>query len=308
MLYAPQEQAKTFLGLDIALSVGSGTLFHGHKVKQGPVVYILGEGRGGLKKRISAWMKQHQLDDIKEAFFVLEGVQFHRKEDVVQLRTQIEALGVKPAMIFIDTFARCAVGVEENEATQVGQWIDAVGTLQNQLQVDVVALHHAQKGSGKKDPRERGSTAFIGAVDTVLRIKKSLKVLTVSCEKQKDAEHFASFTLHMKVVETGTDHNGDVESSCVLVSDGEQPPVDSMMMPDHRRMLEILARFEHSAKRKDWLAQTGLSDRTFDRHREELQAEGYIQPGGSRGAYTLADKGAVAIAKESPTPDIGKVA
>jgi hypothetical protein len=49
MLYAPQEQAKTFLGLDIALSVASGTLFHGRKVREGPVVYILGEGRGGLR-------------------------------------------------------------------------------------------------------------------------------------------------------------------------------------------------------------------------------------------------------------------
>src|SRR5690349_9216 len=71
MLYAPQEQAKTFAALDLALCVASGTPFHGKDVKQGPVVYILGEGRGGLKNRIAAWQRQHAEADVTTAFFLL---------------------------------------------------------------------------------------------------------------------------------------------------------------------------------------------------------------------------------------------
>jgi hypothetical protein len=190
---------------------------------------------------------------------------------------------------------------------RVGVWIDAVGTLQNQMLVDVVALHHARKPSGKKEPRERGSSAFIGATDTVLRLKKVGKTLTVTCEKQKDAEHFTPFTLHMKVVQTGTDANGDAETSCVLVTDRDPGVGDILMMPEPRRLLEMLADFG-TAKRKDWLAKTGLAERTFDRHREELQAEGYIEAAGARGVFKLADKGAVAIARDSPATDIGEVA
>src|SRR5438132_10215927 len=105
MLYAPQEQAKTFFALDVALCTASGTTFHGRDVKRGPVVYILGEGRGGLKNRIEAWTKTHPGADVTEAFFVLEAVQFRPSSaDPDDLCAQIDALNVRPAMIVIDTF------------------------------------------------------------------------------------------------------------------------------------------------------------------------------------------------------------
>src|SRR5579864_4083340 len=66
MLYAPQGQAKTFLALDLALSIASDQPFHGRKVKPGSVIYVLGEGRGGLKKRIIAWLREHRLSDVPE--------------------------------------------------------------------------------------------------------------------------------------------------------------------------------------------------------------------------------------------------
>ncbi|MBI2358756.1 MAG: AAA family ATPase, partial [Deltaproteobacteria bacterium] len=139
MIYAPQEQFKTFFGLDLALSVAHGPDFHGRKVKRGPTVYILGEGSGGLKNRVKAWMKQHGVKDVEGAFVVLEAVQFKRPDDVETLKAQITARNLKPAMLFIDTFARCAVGVDENDARHVGEWIDAVTKLQHEMGVDVVA-------------------------------------------------------------------------------------------------------------------------------------------------------------------------
>ena len=48
-------------------------------------------------------------------------------------------------MLFIDTFARSAVGLDENDATQVGLWIDGITALQHEMETDVVAIHHAQK-------------------------------------------------------------------------------------------------------------------------------------------------------------------
>src|SRR5207237_91158 len=158
------------------------------------------------------------LSDVPEAFFVLDAVQFHRMEDIAIVKTRIDALGTIPSVVVVDTFARCAVGVNENDATEVGVWLDAVRELQEELHVDVLALHHARRQQGKAQTGERGSTAFIGAVDTAVRLKRTDKVVKVTCEKQKDAEDFESFALHTKVVSLGVNEHGEPMDSCVLVS------------------------------------------------------------------------------------------
>ncbi|WP_439560713.1 AAA family ATPase [Roseinatronobacter sp.] len=46
---------KSFLAVGIALSVATGTPFHGRDTKQGAVFFIAGEGRNGLARRFAAW-------------------------------------------------------------------------------------------------------------------------------------------------------------------------------------------------------------------------------------------------------------
>jgi hypothetical protein len=302
MIYAPQEQFKTFFGLDLALSVAYGLDFHGRRVKQGPTIYVLGEGRGGLKNRILAWMQEHDIVRVPSAFFVLEAVQFNRRDDVQKLRAQIDSLNVEPAMLFIDTFARCAVGVDENDAMHVGTWIDAVTGLQHSMRVDVVALHHAQKGSNDGGPvRERGSSAFIGAVDTVIRLAKKSQKVKVTCEKQKDAEHFAPFTLAVRIMPLGTNEHGEAASSCVLV-DPEDPGAERNQLGNgHRVMLSSLSEFpDQTASRGEWVQKTGIKERTFDRYRNELVTQGYIESSG-RGVFRITGAGRLAIANPLPT-------
>jgi hypothetical protein len=56
LLFSDSESGKTFLAVDFALCVATGTPFHGKKViRKGPVVYILGEGRNGFSRRLLAW-------------------------------------------------------------------------------------------------------------------------------------------------------------------------------------------------------------------------------------------------------------
>src|SRR5207247_5400786 len=82
---------------------------------------------------------------------VLEAVQFRRPEDVEMLRAQIDALNVKPGMLFIDTFARSAVGIDENDAMAVGLWIDAVTGLQQSMAVDVRSEEHTSELQSRVD-------------------------------------------------------------------------------------------------------------------------------------------------------------
>lgn len=308
MIYAPQAQFKTFFAIDLALSVATGFKFHGRTVKQGPVVYVLGEGRGGLKNRVRSWLVEHGLQTIKQAFFVVEAVQFKSQKDVDMLRMQIDALNVKPAMLFIDTFARSAVGLDENDATQIGLWIDAVTDLKHQMDLDVVAVHHAQKASTNGSRvRERGSSAFIGAVDTVVRLERKPatgKTIWVSCEKQKDAEEFEEFALAVKVIPLGVNEHGDETSSCVLVeanaSDLEGGPSSEQVLI----LCKLYLSPEQRATRQDLMRETGLADRTFDRYREQLEDRGLLETI-KRGVFRITDDGIAAIATDLPMNDQG---
>ena len=46
---------KTFIILSMMLSVASGLPWYGHAVKKGPVIYVIGEGRQGVARRLAAW-------------------------------------------------------------------------------------------------------------------------------------------------------------------------------------------------------------------------------------------------------------
>ena len=158
---------KTFFALDLALCVAAGIDFHGRKVKQGPVVYVLGEGRGGLKKRVSAWLQEHQLAREPDAFFVTEAVQFRESEQVEALLGQIGARSLEPAMVVIDTFARCSVGVTENDATEVGVWID-VHVLRHTF-----CSHLAMRGAGARAIQELAGHRDLATTQRYMHVSPS---------------------------------------------------------------------------------------------------------------------------------------
>jgi len=303
MIYSPQAQFKTFFALDLALCVANGIPFHGRRVKQGPVIYILGEGRGGLKNRIAAWLLKHDVKDVEQARFALEAIQFKSADDVSALKSVIEAQNMRPAMLFIDTFARSAVGVDENDAMQMGVWIDAVTTLKMDLGCDVVTVHHAQKPRPDGGTvRERGSSAFIGAVDTVVRLArktKTSKTVTISCEKQKDAEEFTDFKLRAKDINLGINEHGESFSSVVLIDcDGDDDAVveSDLTLPNASQLsaLQVLsdARQLGSAAWLQALSETRgtpVPEGTFRHWREALVKGRFVEKVGSR--YQLTDGG-----------------
>jgi hypothetical protein len=70
-------------------------------------------------------------------------------------------------------------------------------------------------------------------------------------------------------------------------------------------MLSMLGELPtETAERGEWLAKTGLKERTFDRHRKQLETDGYIKVI-RRGSYTITPAGRLAIANESPASSHG---
>lgn len=213
---------KSFLGADIALSVATGTPFHGRKVKQGPVFFIAGEGHNGLTRRFAAWGKARGVS-IKDAplFMSNRPAQFldagSAKAVVDAVRDLVGQHG-DPKLIVIDTLARNFGPGDENSTSDMGQFIAAIDDVKAQFPgCAALIIHH----SGHADKgRARGAMALKGALDCEYRVAKDEATITLFNTKMKDAEPPRPIAFELQGVELGGG-----ASSAVLVETEAQTKV-----------------------------------------------------------------------------------
>lgn len=207
---------KSFVALDFARCVATGTPWQGHRVRQGRVVYIVAEGATGFSLRVRAALKVHGA--IGDQLLILpRPVQ---AKDPVAWEVLVAAVRkLQPAFIILDTQARVTVGLEENSATDMGVYVEAVRKLREATEACVLTVHHL----GRNGTDARGSSAIDGAQGTELRVRvdgeKSHLRGALIMDKQKDmAEAEGGIPLQFQVVELGEDpETGRRLSSLVLV-------------------------------------------------------------------------------------------
>jgi RecA-family ATPase len=191
VMYGPPKSGKTFMALDWALSMASGRDWHGNKAEPSPVLYVSGEGAGGLHKRVTAWKKANGVGSSR-LYFIPFGARIVEREHVVQLRQDVHATGAR--LLVIDTLARSMAGKDENSAQDMGTAIQALDWLREKEGCGVLVLHH----SGVDGTRPRGSTALFGAADTLIRVEGEGNMMKLSCEGQKDAMPFRPAHFQLK--------------------------------------------------------------------------------------------------------------
>ncbi len=275
-VYGPSGHGKSFLALDWALSIAAGKKWQGRSVQQGMVVYVAAEGGQSISKRVKAWTEARGLDDIPAAFFLLEGIQVRDRGDLEPLVRRIRERGGNPVLIVIDTLARCFVGGDENSAKEMGEFVAGLGWLCEQTGATVMVLHHTGKQAHEM---ERGSSALRAAADAMILVSKDDSAITVTNNKQKDAEEFEEMSLHLQQVVFD-----DGETSCVL--QGVDSPTTKLqdLAGGLRRTLLMLANTPKALTTEDWQERTGLPQRTLHNHRKELVKLKYVSEI-ARGVY-----------------------
>lgn len=187
VLYGAPGIGKSFMSIDIALSVAYGTTWHDKVTKQGAVLYIAAEGVGGLGKRVKAWQAHYDTHGVTDFHVLPMAVKILEAPDLEKLLRTIDAFKVQFSMIVIDTVARtlASTGSDENDATAMGQFGEMCGVIQRHAGCAVLAVHHSGKDAARG---MRGSSSLLGLSDTVLAMTASEALLTLKVEKQKDAE------------------------------------------------------------------------------------------------------------------------
>lgn len=230
VLYGPPGAAKSFAAIDIAMSITTGSWWHGHEVTPGPVLYIVAEGASGVGARTRAWRQHHGIHQPEKhhpIHWIPRPVQLLDPVATAELGEVCADLA--PILVVVDTLARCTLGAEENSAKDMGAVVDTLDQIRRSCAACVLALHHSGKDNTKG---ARGSTALLGAVDTELSIAAEDPYRVLRTTKQKDGPEASDLRLSLVPV-------GD---SCVLGAP-TQPAADGL--PDrYRQVLDSLAEIE----------------------------------------------------------------
>lgn len=232
-IYGTAKHGKTFVALDLALCVATGRPWWGHAVEQGPVLYIAGEGVGGLKKRVRAWSRHHDVPLDKADFFVLPRmVRASMREEKKALLDAIRASGKTFKLIFIDTVARAMLGMDENDTKAMGLFVGLCDELKEKTGASVVVVHHAGKNT---EAGMRGSTALLGAIDSLMKVSRLDDITTVVFEAQKDDEPLGDMAFRAARVEVG-----DQQSSLVMVRTDDPRPERKELRGSMKLALDFL--------------------------------------------------------------------
>lgn len=181
---------KSFIAIDIACCVATGTPWHGREVSQGPVFYLAGEGQRGLRKRIRGWEQVNEISITNQPLALSAGIPAlcdpqHSEATIEEIKQKVKELGENapaPALIVVDTLARAMAGRNENSTDDMGLFIHGLDQMRLEWKCAVIVVHHT--GHAAPD-RGRGSSAFYAALDSEFLIRKTDGVSMVG-SKEKD--------------------------------------------------------------------------------------------------------------------------
>ena len=216
---------KTFCTLAKAACIATGTPFHGREAKKGPVVYIAGEGHGGIARRRAAWERETGVSLSGAPFFVSTMAGNFMDDAAMQIMmTAADKVAEDEgdlSLIVIDTLARNFGGGDENSTQDMNKFIAAVDRMRSLYKgCTVIIVHHT--GHGAKD-RGRGSGALKAAADAEYRIEKDGLRMTLECTKMKDGPPPPPMAFDMIEVPLGEDRKGRTVTSLALRL-GDAPP------------------------------------------------------------------------------------
>lgn len=179
---------KSFLAIDWACRVATGTPWRGHVVKAGSVVYVAGEGQHGFGRRIRAWSEHHGVGLDGVPLYLSPAVAMPDPADlkalVAAIDTGVDSVGQRPALIVLDTLARNFGGGDENATQDMGRFVMACDAVRGRYGCTILVVHHT--GHADKS-RARGAIALKAALDAEYRLTNEGKLL-LTPTKMKEAE------------------------------------------------------------------------------------------------------------------------
>lgn len=193
LLFGDPGCGKSFVAIDLACAIATGSGWHGKAATQGAVFYIAGEGQNGLARRFKAWEILNGCNLAKAPLFVSHRpATLYDAESAAAVSQAVQALaaasGQTPRLIVIDTLARNFGGADENSTPDMNAFVANLDAhMKNPFHACVLIVHHT--GHADKT-RARGAMALKGALDAEYQLERDEDgLIRWNTTKMKDAEH-----------------------------------------------------------------------------------------------------------------------
>jgi AAA domain len=216
------KSAKTWLGLDMALSVATGTLCLGKYAvpEPGPVVvYLAEDALLVVRERIEGMARHRGLDLDQVEIYVITAPVLRLDRNPDRARLWETARQIRPRLVLLDPLVRLH-GIDENHAGAVAELLAYFRSMQRQLGLSVLLVHHTRKNGGDGVAAGlglRGSGDIHAFGDSNLYLQRTQEHLMLSSEHRAApaappvylelvADNAA--TVHLEVVAEHPNENG----------------------------------------------------------------------------------------------------
>ncbi|MBI3935542.1 MAG: AAA family ATPase [Betaproteobacteria bacterium] len=217
---------KSFNVTEINCCIGANVRWRGRRVRGGIVIHVVAESaRPYIDNRIAALI-QERPELARAAVFVIPlalDLLHTERGDVDRVIATAKNLAQhfgEVVLIAIDTLSVTFGGGDENSPADMGQYTSNIKQIVAETGAAVLIVHHCGKNEAAG---MRGHTALLGALDAELAIEGEpggQRILRTGKVREGTA-YTDLFAFTLRVVELGTDQDGEAVSTCVVDSTDE---------------------------------------------------------------------------------------
>lgn len=290
-LYGAYETFKTFIALDMTLSMATGRDWQGLATKACSVLYIAGEGQVGLGIRVAGWLAAKNIEIASARFQALpEAVALPHPGDQDALLRAIDAMEDPPEVIVLDTVTRMTGGGSLNDEKDAQGYVRGMDRLRIATGAHILNIGHSGKD---KEKGILGSTVLPAAMETIICVERKGDGLTLINSnpkgKQKDGPNFEDIRLRTQVV--GFEHHDQALKTVILMPDtdpvNDEPKPAQPLGPLQEKLLALIAQAARDGRGLGFtsLAAASGTDRgTLGRTLRRMVERGLLEETGEEGA------------------------
>jgi hypothetical protein len=188
----PPKCCKSYLGIDMAFSVATGTPCLGTYpvVESGPtLIYLAEDSLSVVRERVLALAIHRGVELAKVNVHVITAPRLRLDQSGDRTRLLETARRIRPRLLVLDPLVRLHA-VDENSATEISGLLSGLRDLQRRLDLAVVLVHHTRKSppAGVQAGQGlRGSTDLHAFGDSNLYVRRLRDRLVLSMEHRAAA-------------------------------------------------------------------------------------------------------------------------
>jgi hypothetical protein len=183
---------KTYLALDLALSVASGTPALGAFAVSDPgevLIYMAEDGEQAIKERLLALCTHRHLDLASLPLHVITATTLRLDSESDRFRLENTMAMYHPRLLVLDPLVRLHA-INENDAGEISRLLAYLRALQRSHDASIVLVHHTRKNgsaSTRAGQTLRGSGDLHAWSDSSLYLKSSAEQLVLVAEHRSAA-------------------------------------------------------------------------------------------------------------------------